>query len=187
VPTPVFHTDRVRPALPHNPSIHRVQHAWRYRSRQHREPVIVTAYESTRSARVLPVLGQLAADGWLGEAIEISDESEIRQVNAIRRAVFGGTDDEPLKHLGEAQTCFVISNWNELAGSWWVSDDREALRYARLQGITTRETIDLVSIAVVNGYIETQEGFNLMRQMGDQGRCLRLACGSSALTKTQSA
>jgi predicted nucleic acid-binding protein len=132
------------------------------------------AYETTRSARVLPTLGQVPAGGWLGEAIEISDKSEIQQINAIRRAVFGGNDDEPLKHLGEAQTCFVISNRNEFAGSWWVSDDREALRYARFRGITTRETLDLVSIAVVNGYIGTQEAFNLMRQMSDQGRYLRL-------------
>ncbi len=139
------------------------------------------AYESTRSARVLPVLGRLAADCWLGEAIEISDESEIQQVNAIRRAVFGGTDDEPLKHLGEAQTCFVILKWSELAGSWWISDDREALRYARLRGITTRETIDLVSIAVVNGYIGTKDGFNLMRHMTDLGRCLRLPATAAEL------
>jgi hypothetical protein len=105
------------------------------------------AYEASRSGRVLRDLGQLAADQWLGEPIEIDDESEIQQINAIRRAVFGGTDDEPLKHLGEAQTCFVILKWSEFAGSWWISDDREALRYARLQGITTRETIDLVSTA----------------------------------------
>lgn len=137
------------------------------------------AYEATRSARVLPDLGQLAAADWLGEPIEIDDESEIRQINAIRRAVFGGTDDETLKHLGEAQTCFVILKRSEFAGSWWISDDREALRYARLQGIITRETIDLVSIAVINGDIGTQEGFGLMQKMADQGRCLRLP-GSAA-------
>jgi hypothetical protein len=55
----------------------------------------VTA-EATRSARVLSDLNQLAADDWLGKPIEIDDEAEIQQINAIRRAVFGGTDDEPL-------------------------------------------------------------------------------------------
>jgi hypothetical protein len=132
------------------------------------------AYETTRSARFLPDLGQVADRDWLGEPIEIDHESEIRQINAIRRAVFGGTDDEPLKHLGEAQTCFVILKWSEFAGSWWISDDREALRYARLQGITTRETIDLVSTAVVTGDIAARDGFDLMRQMADVGRHLRL-------------
>lgn len=137
------------------------------------------AYEATRSARFLPDLGELTTNRWLGEAIEIDDESEIQQINTIRRAVFGGTDDKPLKHLGEAQTCFVILKWSEFAGSWWISDDREALRYARLKGIITRETIDLVSSAVVNGHIGVQDAFNLMRQMADEGRHLRLP-GSAA-------
>lgn len=132
------------------------------------------AYETTRSAQVLSDLGQLAADRWLGEPIEIDDESEIQQINAIRRAVFGGTDDKPLKHLGEAQTCFVILKRSEFPGSWWISDDREALRYARLQGITARETIDLVSTAVVTGYVAAQDGFDLLQQMAHQGRHLRL-------------
>ena len=77
--------------------------------------------------------------------------------------MFGGTDDEPLKHLGEAQTCYVIKNWPEFAGSWWISDDREAVRYAKLQGITTRETIDLMTIAVVDGDI-APDAFDLMQQ-----------------------
>jgi hypothetical protein len=141
------------------------------------------AYEATRSAQVLPGLGKLKTDSWLGEPIEIDDASEIQQINAIRRAVFGGTDDEPLKHLGEAQTCFVILKWSKFVGSWWISDDREALRYARLQGITTRETIDLVSIAVINGGIGTQEGFGLMQQMADQGRCLRLPSSAADLRR----
>lgn len=132
------------------------------------------AYEATRSARLLPGLTQLATDPWLGDAIEISEESEIQQINTIRRAVFGGADDEPLKHLGEAQTCFVITSRKEFAGSWWVSDDRDALRYARFRGITTRETIDLVSIAVINGNIDVREAVGLMRQMAERGRYLRV-------------
>lgn len=132
------------------------------------------AYEASRSARVLPVLDSLITDCWLGEAIEITDESDVRQISQIRRAVFGGTDDKPLQHLGEAQTCFVISTWAEFTGSWWISDDKEALRYARYQGITTRETIDLVNLAAVNGDIAARDGFALMRQMANQGRYLRL-------------
>lgn len=132
------------------------------------------AYEAGRSARVLPALDELIDAGWLGDAIEIDGDADARQINRIRRSVFGGTDDQPLKHLGEAQTCFVIKNWSEFAGSWWISDDREALRYARMQGITTRETIDLVSIAVVNGDIGAKDAFGLMQRMADQGRALRL-------------
>lgn len=88
-----------------------------------------------------------------------------------------------MKHLGEAQTCFVILKWSEFTGSWWISDDQEALRYARFQGITTRETIDLVTIGVVNGDIEARDGFNLMQQMARQGRCLRLPNSAADLLR----
>jgi hypothetical protein len=132
------------------------------------------AYEASRSASKLPALRGLPAEGWLDEPIEITSESDIRKINLIRRAVFGGTDDNPLKHLGEAQTCYVIKNWAEFAGSWWVSDDGEALRYAKFQGITTRETIDIVSIAVTNGDIGPRDAFDLMQQMAGCDRHLRL-------------
>lgn len=89
------------------------------------------AYEAAMSSRVLPTLASVAIDGWLGEPIEITSESDIQRIDQVRRAVFGGTDEKPLKHLGESQTCFVILEWDTFAGSWWVSDDREALRYAR--------------------------------------------------------
>ena len=141
------------------------------------------AYEAARSARILPVLSGLVTDCWLDEAVEINDEADVRQIDQIRRAVFGGTDDKPLKHLGEAQTCFVILKWTEFAGSWWISDDREALRYARFQGITTRETIDLVNLAVVNGDIDAHDAFNLMRQMADRGRHLRLPDSAADLQR----
>ncbi|MFV2021977.1 hypothetical protein [Micromonospora sp. LOL_023] len=141
------------------------------------------AYEASQSANVLPALHRLASDGWLGEAIEITDESDIKQVSRIRRAVFGGTDDKPLQHLGEAETCHVIEHWPEFAGSWWISDDQEALRFARFRGITTRETIDLVAVAVINGDLLTREGFELMQAMSQQGRYLRLPASAADLTR----
>lgn len=141
------------------------------------------AYEASRSANVFTCLQQLASAGWLGEAIEITQESEIQQINRIRRAVFGGTDDEPLKHLGEAQTCYVIEHRPEFTRSWWISDDKEALRYARFRGITTRETIDLVAMAVLNGDLGTRDGFDLMQAMNQQGRCLRLPAVAADLAR----
>jgi hypothetical protein len=132
------------------------------------------AYEASRSASKLPALRVLPAEGWLDEPIEITGESDIRKINQVRRAVFGGTDENPLKHLGEAQTCYVIKNWAEFAGSWWISDDGEALRHAKFQGITTRETIDIVSIAVTDGDIGVRDAFDLMQHMADRDRHLRL-------------
>jgi predicted nucleic acid-binding protein len=141
------------------------------------------AYEASQSARFLPDLSRLATETWLGEPIEIDDEAEALRINFIRRAVFGGSDDEPLKHLGEAETCYVILNKRDFAGSWWISDDRDSLRYARHQGITTRETIDLVGMAVGIGEITAQDAFDLMRKMADHDRRLRLPVAASDLRR----
>jgi hypothetical protein len=132
------------------------------------------AYEASRSASKLAALRGLPDEGWLDEPIEITSESDIRKINQVRRAVFGGTDDNPLKHLGEAQTCYLIKNWPEFAGSWWISDDGDALRHAKFQGITTRETIDIVSMAVSDGGIGVRDAFDLMQLMADSDRHLRL-------------
>ena len=61
------------------------------------------AYETSKSTRFLPALTSLATGGWLEEPIEITADADVQHVNRVRRAVFGGTDDEPLKHLGEAR------------------------------------------------------------------------------------
>ena len=126
------------------------------------------AYEASRSAAKLPPLLAAARRraGWTSRSRSPTRQTCGRSTR-IRRAVFGGTDDEPLKHLGEAQTCYVIKNWASFAGSWWISDDRDAIRYAKFQDITTRETIDILSIAVADGDIGAAEAFGLMNQMAD--------------------
>jgi hypothetical protein len=63
------------------------------------------AFEASRSASKLPALRGLPDEGWLDDPIEITSESDVLAISRIRRAVFDGTDNEPLKHLGEAQTC----------------------------------------------------------------------------------
>jgi hypothetical protein len=141
------------------------------------------AHEAQRSAQVIPALASLLASPELAEPIEISADADILQVERIRRAVFGGTDDEPLRHLGEAQTCHVIETWPALAGSWWISDDREAVRYARRRGITTRETIDLVAMAVADGDISPKDGYALLCRMASAGRHLRLPASAADLTR----
>jgi hypothetical protein len=141
------------------------------------------AYEASRSASKLPALRELASEGWLDEPIEITRESDILAISRIRRSVFDGTDDEPLKHLGEAQTCYVIKNLARFAGSWWISDDGDAVRYAKLQGITTRETIDLMSMAVIDGDITARDAFDLMQRIADSDRYLRLPKSAEELRR----
>jgi len=76
-------------------------------------------------------------------------------------------------------TCYVIMHWKQFAGAWWISDDREALRYARFQGITTRETFDLLSEAVVNGDIRADDGLALMKEMAAAGRNVKRPASAS--------
>ena len=77
----------------------------------------------------------------------------------------------------------MIKNWASFAGSWWISDDRDALRHAKFQNITTRETIDIISIAVADGDIGAAEAFRLMNQMADRDRYLRLPKSAEELRR----
>lgn len=141
------------------------------------------AYEASRSARWLPALIALRSCRWVDEPIEITDPDDIRKVARIRRAVFGGTDSDPLRHLGEAQTCYVIKNWPAFAGAWWISDDHDAIRHAKFQKITTLETIDLMNIAVIDGEISATDAYRLMTRMADSDRRLRLPKSAEELRR----
>ncbi|NEB89242.1 hypothetical protein G3I43_34565 [Streptomyces anulatus] len=128
------------------------------------------ADEAQQSAKHLPALATLPQAGWLGEPIEITEDADVRKIQQIRRVVFGGTDDRPTQHLGEVETCHVIQTWPEFAGSCWVSDDQQSLRWAQGHGIPTRETLDLMRLLVSAGDITAEEGFDLMQQMKTLGR-----------------
>lgn len=141
------------------------------------------ASEAEQSSSVHPCLGSLLSSGWLGEPIEVNDPADVRKVEQIRRAVFAGPDAGPLAHLGEAQTCYVIKNWKSFSGAWWISDDRDALRHAKFLKITTRETIDIMNIAVVDGDISAADAFALMTRMTDRDRALRLPSGPEELRR----
>ena len=141
------------------------------------------AYEADRSSRTIPPLALLPTAGWLGDPIEVTDPAEADHVDRIRRAVFGGTAAEPLRHLGEAQTCVLIQGHGEFHDAWWVSDDRDALEYARRQGIMTRETIDIVALSVADGDLSEEDAFRLLHSMADQGRSLRLPATPADLTR----
>ncbi|NAS22258.1 hypothetical protein GT755_11245 [Herbidospora sp. NEAU-GS84] len=127
-------------------------------------------YEAHRSAQFYPDLHTLISDGWLGEAIEVSDPQAVFRINRIRTAAFGGSHDEPTKHLGEAQTCYVIKSFPEFRHSYWITDDRDAAEYARAQGITTKDTRRLISDGVQDGACTADEGFRLLGEMRALGR-----------------
>lgn len=130
------------------------------------------AEEVLRSARHLP--DPQGVDAWMGKPIEVEDEEDQRRVERIRRDVFGGSSCEPLKHLGEAQTCFLTKVKPEWFGSWWVSDGKEAIRFGKRQGLIVRETIDVVSAVIHDGDLTPQAGFDLLRAMAEADRVVRI-------------
>jgi hypothetical protein len=132
------------------------------------------AYEARRSSRHYASLSGIARDGWLGKPITVDADHEIAEVENLRRRVFGGHSGQPLKHLGEAQTCYVIKNRAEFEESCWITDDRDALRYARLQGITSFDTCDLIDEGIVARHVTRDEGYALLRKMRDAGRHVRI-------------
>lgn len=134
--------------------------------------VEAVAHEASKSARYLPDLRH--ARLWMGEPIEINDEDDVVRVELLRQVVFGGASIDPLKHLGEAQTCYLLKEKSEWKGSWWVSDDTDAVRYAKQQGLITRETIDIVSAVIQDGDLNIQQGWDLMHAMLDEDRALRM-------------
>jgi predicted nucleic acid-binding protein len=139
------------------------------------------AQEADNSSLTLPVLRSVREDGWLGEPIEVSRKNEVEEIHTIRRVVFGGSSDKPTRHLGEAQTCYIIKNWPSFAGSHWITDDRDAYDYAKFQGITTRRTADLMSEAIQCAYLTQQSAYEIMQKMIDADRGLWLPPSASDL------
>ena len=130
------------------------------------------AYEVGRSTTVLPALASIGRDGWLGEPIDIEDAQSVARVETIRRVVFGGAPDRPLQHLGEAQTCFLLAEWSEFTGAWWVTDDEDAYEYAVRRGIASYRTVDIMRHLVADDDLRADEAFALMRRMADRDRGL---------------
>lgn len=141
------------------------------------------AGEAEASAQYVPALRAVASAGWMSDPIEITEDTDILHIDRIRRVVFGGTDAKPLQHLGEAETCYVMTTWPEFASSWWISDDRDALRYAKRQGIPAYETIDLMAMAVNDGDIVDAVAFEIMQRMASCGRSLRMPVGPAAFRR----
>jgi hypothetical protein len=142
------------------------------------------AYEVEQSRGHLPDLARVRAGGWLGEAIEAAhDDAEAWQIERIRRSIFGGLAEQPTRHLGEAQTLFLIKNRAEFRGSWWVTDDRAAVAYGREQDLITMETADLIADAVSMTDLTADSGFELLVRMQEHDRFVRLPAKPADLSR----
>lgn len=126
------------------------------------------AFEARRSARVLPDITRVIEGGWLGEPIEFDNEVDLQRIEHVRRDVFGGGSLAPLEHLGEAQTCHLLQTRTEWSGSVWVSDDRDALDYARFIGVPTMTTGLVMDSLVAEGDLSEVEAHRLSARMRDR-------------------
>lgn len=120
-------------------------------------------YEVGRSRAYLPGLASVIARGWLGETVEMDGHEEA--IEGVRQGVFGGLPEEPLKHLGEAQTCFLIRNVPEYADAWWVTEDGDAYAYGKRTGMQTLHTLGVMQAIVADGDLTAQAALGLMRAM----------------------
>jgi hypothetical protein len=115
----------------------------------------------------------------MGEPIEIDDEQARAEVEGIRRSVFGGIKNEPLKHLGESQTLWVMRNQYGAGDAFWLSDDRETVDYARGQGLVVRQTQDIVAALVQASEIGDTAGYAMMKQMHELDRVVEIPVRAS--------
>lgn len=106
--------------------------------------------------------------GWLGEAIDIEN---VDAVEHLRQDVFGGLPEEPLKHLGEAETCWLLRE-PVYADSWWVTEDGDAHDYGVRSGLRTLRTFEALQHIVADGDLRPDQALALMRAMVGAGRNL---------------
>lgn len=140
------------------------------------------ADEARMSSGYWPALSGLHDAGWLDEPIEIEGDKAVEEVERLRRQVFGGSTSEPKKHLGEAQTCYLFGSVGQWSGSWWISDDRDSVDFARRRGFVTLETIDVFRHVVTDGDLTMVQAYNLMVEMGDLRDGLRIPKGPEDLS-----
>lgn len=108
--------------------------------------------EIADSTGYVPHLNGLDQRAWFGEPIVLDRTDDIRAVEGIRVAVFGGSKARPREHLGESQTLHLLQTDGAYSESAWLTEDREAYRFAQLRHITTRDTFGILCDMV--GYLD---------------------------------
>ena len=105
-------------------------------------------------------------------ALGLARDRHEEAVERMRLGVFGGMPEEPLKHLGEAQTCYLIRHLSEFEGSWWVTEDGDAYDFGVRSGMQTLRTFEVMQHMVADGDLAADAALALMRAMEEAGRAL---------------
>lgn len=131
-------------------------------------------FEAKKSRSALPAVGQIIDSRLLGQPLEVADADA---VGRIREAEFGGKETEPLKHLGESETCYLLRHDSRFRDARWITDDLAAYDYGKRQGILTWDTFDCFQSLVANYEIAAEQAFDLMNAMVDRERSPRRVPG----------
>lgn len=125
--------------------------------------------EISDSAKRVPGLMKLDQDAWFGDPIPIVGDKNVRAVEGIRVAVFGGGKGKPREHLGESQTLHLLQADKDYQDSIWLTEDREAFRFAQRQHITTRDTFGILCDMV--GYLDLsiERAYEVSQKILDAG------------------
>lgn len=125
--------------------------------------------EISDSAGHVPALSGLDQQVWFGDPIPIVGAANTRAVEGVRVAVFGGGKAKPREHLGESQTLHLLRTDVDYQDSIWLTEDREAFRFAQRQHITTRDTFGILCDMV--GYLDlsTERAFEVAQHILDAG------------------
>lgn len=140
----------------------------------HGEARVVEAVwrEIVQSARHVPALAGVDQATWFGKPIRITKTADQTAVENTRVGRFGGTKDQPLKHLGESQTLHVIQKFPDYSGSVWITDDASAYKLGKGQAVVTRHTVDVLRDLVARGELTSHEAYELCEEMQDEERTL---------------
>lgn len=118
-----------------------------------------------------PNLWTLDQQVWFGDPIEISGKDKVQRIEGIRVAVFGGTKAKPREHLGESQTLFLLQE-KEFKDSVWITEDRDAYRFARRQRVVARDIFGMLSDMVGSREITSEQAFQICENILEADRGL---------------
>ncbi|BBH64809.1 hypothetical protein ACTI_14940 [Actinoplanes sp. OR16] len=129
-------------------------------------------WEITRGVGAAPYLQRVLQAEWLGEPVEISDStSALTEINNIRRGL-GALGSSPTRHLGEAEIIYHLQHVD--VGAFFVTDDREALNFARRRGLFTFDTHKIMEECFSCSEVGCPEAFELLQQMAASDRGVRV-------------
>lgn len=129
--------------------------------------VQAVANEIVDSGGHVPQLAGFELEAWFGKVIRVTRDAERDTVENIRRFRFGGDRFKPKEHLGESETLYVIQNKPTYRDSVWITEDGDAYRFGKQQGIITKNTFDVLCDLVGSWDLTAADAHACMERLSD--------------------